>query len=191
MLPRVGSRAAACAALLLLLAAAGCATHKLHPGNDVDAVAAQQAAETADGLAAPLPPPLPPPSLACALGGSVCPTEPAERPSLLTSAGGGNSDVETEPHKALWPLDRADALGLGLAALALLLAASSGIGGGAILVPLYLLVLGEGISTYCGMIGTPKPVKKHQGRRAADGAASSPQPCMRPPCASPPASLPV
>eukprot|EP00811_Abedinium_folium_P027012 NODE_4042_length_1944_cov_8.919097.p1 GENE.NODE_4042_length_1944_cov_8.919097~~NODE_4042_length_1944_cov_8.919097.p1 ORF type:complete len:547 (+),score=199.20 NODE_4042_length_1944_cov_8.919097:66-1706(+) len=45
-----------------------------------------------------------------------------------------------EHHKVLWPLNLTDYLTLGLATLALILAAGSGIGGGGLLVPLYILV---------------------------------------------------
>ncbi len=45
-------------------------------------------------------------------------------------------------HKPLWPIDWTDILGIGLASFALLLAAGGGIGGGGILVPLYIVVLG-------------------------------------------------
>ncbi len=47
-------------------------------------------------------------------------------------------------HKPLLPLDRWDAAMFGAAALTLLLAAGSGVGGGAVLVPLYILLGGEG-----------------------------------------------
>lgn len=45
------------------------------------------------------------------------------------------------PHKLLLPLDARDGAGLLLAVAAVFVAASSGLGGGALLVPIYLLVL--------------------------------------------------
>lgn len=47
-----------------------------------------------------------------------------------------------DPHKPFWPLDWRDLVGYGFAALSLFIAAGGGIGGGGILVPLYILVLG-------------------------------------------------
>ena len=51
--------------------------------------------------------------------------------------------VEHQLHKSLWPLGMRDFLGFGIATLGLFIAAGGGIGGGAILVPVYLIVLGE------------------------------------------------
>ncbi len=51
--------------------------------------------------------------------------------------------VEHRLHKSLWPLGTRDFLGFGIATLGLFIAAGGGIGGGAILVPVYLIVLGE------------------------------------------------
>lgn len=45
-------------------------------------------------------------------------------------------------HKPLHPIDGWDVTGVGLACLGLMIAAAGGIGGGGILVPLYILVLG-------------------------------------------------
>lgn len=50
--------------------------------------------------------------------------------------------VEHRLHKSLWPLGTRDFLGFGIATLGLFIAAGGGIGGGAILVPVYLIVLG-------------------------------------------------
>lgn len=47
-----------------------------------------------------------------------------------------------EPHKPLFPLKREDWVGYGFAAISLFIAAGGGIGGGGILVPLYILLLG-------------------------------------------------
>ena len=58
--------------------------------------------------------------------------------------------VEHKLHKPLWPLGTRDFLGFGIATLGLFIAAGGGIGGGAILVPVYLIVLGE--HTLCKMI---------------------------------------
>lgn len=46
------------------------------------------------------------------------------------------------PHKKLFPLDSYDYLGIGLICIGLMIAASGGIGGGGIVVPLLILVLG-------------------------------------------------
>ncbi len=48
-----------------------------------------------------------------------------------------------DPHKGLWPLDWRDVVGYTFAAVSLFIAAGGGIGGGGILVPLYILVMGE------------------------------------------------
>lgn len=45
-------------------------------------------------------------------------------------------------HKPLHPIDGWDVTGVGLACIGLMIAAAGGIGGGGILVPLYILVLG-------------------------------------------------
>ncbi|KAJ1445674.1 hypothetical protein M885DRAFT_625964 [Pelagophyceae sp. CCMP2097] len=45
-------------------------------------------------------------------------------------------------HKRLWPLDVADVLGVSAAVLGLIIAAGGGIGGGGMLVPIYVLVMG-------------------------------------------------
>lgn len=45
-------------------------------------------------------------------------------------------------HKPLHPMDSWDFIGFGLASIGLMIAAAGGIGGGGILVPLYILVLG-------------------------------------------------
>jgi uncharacterized membrane protein YfcA len=47
-----------------------------------------------------------------------------------------------DDHKALFPLDNTDILGMILASVGLMVAAGGGIGGGGILVPLYILVMG-------------------------------------------------
>lgn len=46
------------------------------------------------------------------------------------------------PHKPFWPMDQQDVITIALATLGLIVAAGGGIGGGGILVPLYILVLG-------------------------------------------------
>ncbi len=46
-------------------------------------------------------------------------------------------------HKPLWPLDSRDWWTLGIATLAIFVAAGGGIGGGGVLVPLYASVLGK------------------------------------------------
>ena len=48
---------------------------------------------------------------------------------------------EDEPHKPLWPISNRDIASISLAAFIVVLASSSGIGGGALLVPLYLVIL--------------------------------------------------
>ena len=51
-------------------------------------------------------------------------------------------EIEHQPHKDLFPLDDSDLWGTLLVTLGLLIAASGGIGGGGILVPLFILVFG-------------------------------------------------
>lgn len=50
--------------------------------------------------------------------------------------------VFEESHKPLWPLDTSDQVGFTLCILGLMVAAGGGIGGGGILVPIYILVMG-------------------------------------------------
>ena len=57
-------------------------------------------------------------------------------------------------HKPLFPLNMSDYLGFGLSCIGLMIAAGGGIGGGGILVPLYVLVLNF----------TPKVLYTHLGR---------------------------
>lgn len=136
--------------LALLLVASSCrGAPESHEGGSLP-LAAQQ----------PWLPPLPPcrdalGSLACTLAGGWCPAHEAGLQHSRCSDGSGGcsngtsngSSNGTQPgpqqHKPLRPLDRTDWLGLGTAAVALLLAATGDIGGGAILVPIYLMVLGE------------------------------------------------
>ncbi|RMZ57649.1 hypothetical protein APUTEX25_001849 [Auxenochlorella protothecoides] len=74
----------------------------------------------------------------CFLGGALCPAPLVgeEGPLGLTAP-----FHRRDPHKDLFPLNLRDIIGLTLASLALALAASGGLGGGGILVPLYLIVL--------------------------------------------------
>ena len=91
-------------------------------------------------------------STSCLLAGGWCPQHEllllpasaaaaavAPRSATIPPAG---PDASRPPHGPLLPLDASDVLGLCLAAIVLVLSASGGIGGGAILVPLYLIVLG-------------------------------------------------
>lgn len=55
---------------------------------------------------------------------------------------------EKGEHKPLWPLDWRDVVTFVIAALALFIAAGGGIGGGGVLVPLFILVLGTALSLY-------------------------------------------
>lgn len=92
------------------------------------------------------PPPLPPPlgaSTSCALAGGWCPSTASHDGAAAAGSHSNSLAGGVGQHKSLWPLAPTDWLGLGAAAAALALAASGGIGGGAILVPLYLMVLGE------------------------------------------------
>jgi hypothetical protein len=50
---------------------------------------------------------------------------------------------DTAEHKPLWPLNWRDALTLFFAIVSLFVAAGGGIGGGGVLVPLFILILGE------------------------------------------------
>lgn len=56
--------------------------------------------------------------------------------------GGGSHHHGHYWHKPLHPIDGWDVTGVGLACIGLMIAAAGGIGGGGILVPLYILVLG-------------------------------------------------
>ena len=60
----------------------------------------------------------------------------APLPGCRLTAGAG------DPHKPLFPLSWSDWVGYGFAAVSLFIAAGGGIGGGGILVPLYILLLG-------------------------------------------------
>jgi uncharacterized membrane protein YfcA len=60
--------------------------------------------------------------------------------SLLFSSGKRALSVTASGHKELWPLDVSDVMGFLLAMLGLIIAAGGGIGGGGILVPIYILV---------------------------------------------------
>ena len=87
-------------------------------------------------------------STACALAGGWCPAE-EQQPAAAwanasTNSGYSHTSRSRPPpeHKPLLPLSRLDVLALVLAGASLLLAASGGIGGGGILVPLDLMVLG-------------------------------------------------
>lgn len=165
----LGRLLAASAALLLL---AGTCTLVLRdssgPHNVPTAVpaASGQAAASARPL---LLYPLSPHTTACALAGGWCPLElprgPQQQPAqpldhswALPGSGsrppsdaidasdggdGGKGSDEPLPHKPLLPLAPRDVLAVALASAALLLAASGGIGGGAILVPVNLMLLGE------------------------------------------------
>jgi hypothetical protein len=140
MLPYSGRHAAR----LVLLAVGVCAAggERLAANS---AMQADQSGERSHGLAV-----LPPlaHSTACALAGGWCPVEeqqlPAAWANASTNSGGSHASRSRPPqeHKPLLPLSHLDVLALVLAGLSLLLAASGGIGGGGILVPLYLMVLG-------------------------------------------------
>jgi len=52
------------------------------------------------------------------------------------------SHYNRSQHKALYPLDSSDVWGFGFASFALMIAAGGGIGGGGMLVPIYILVMG-------------------------------------------------
>jgi hypothetical protein len=75
--------------------------------------------------------------------------EPAETPAYGSTTNGGtlSSDEASELHgefwhKPLFPMDATDYAGVLCAALGLILASGGGIGGGGMLVPLYVLVMG-------------------------------------------------
>ena len=70
----------------------------------------------------------------------------SSRPPLGGGSGKGRGerDTDDDAHKPLLPLRARDYLGLLASALAILLASGSGIGGGGLLVPIFLLVLGFG-----------------------------------------------
>ena len=52
-----------------------------------------------------------------------------------------------DPHKTFWPLAWGDIVGFSFAAVSLFIAAGGGIGGGGILVPLFILIMGEASSS--------------------------------------------
>lgn len=131
------ARALRFAAAFCVLTAASCAEH-----HQQQSLKAPQGRRGHKQAALPLPP-----TLACALAGGWCPADETEQRAPLGSGSSSSdaarrSSLEPMPHKALWPLNANDWAAFGAAAAALLLAASGGIGGGAILVPLYLMVLG-------------------------------------------------
>ena len=51
-------------------------------------------------------------------------------------------NTKDEDHKRLWPLDARDVVGFLISAVGLFIAAGGGLGGGGILVPVYILLLG-------------------------------------------------
>lgn len=64
--------------------------------------------------------------------------------SSRPSGGGGSGKRSDDDHKPLLPLNARDLLGLFAASIAILLASGSGIGGGGLLVPIFLLIFGFG-----------------------------------------------
>lgn len=149
----------------------------------------------------PAPPPLLH-STACQLAGSWCPVHEQDASAQLLGWGGNNrgslgaaatnrsgggtgsqparADGSAQPraqaqqHKPLWPLSSWDVAGIGAAALALLLAASGGIGGGGILVPVYLMILG-------GFAGWAQPAPPAHSLAPACPAGPGPVPaCLLP-----------
>lgn len=76
-----------------------------------------------------------------------------------------------DPHKSFWPPDWGDIVGYTFAAVSLFIAAGGGIGGGGILVPLYILVMGalfiSCISTQSRSKARPYVALKACQRRAA------------------------
>jgi hypothetical protein len=59
-----------------------------------------------------------------------------------TMPAGSQAHVANGMHKPLWPLEGRDAAGLIATSAATALAASGGVGGGSLLVPIYILVFG-------------------------------------------------
>lgn len=155
------------AGLVVLAAFAPVAATVEQPGTG-----GQEQQGPAASLTSP-PAPLPLHSTACQLAGGWCPvhdqdgvaqlvgwggisgsSHPAAAAASNSSRGGEGSraaaatrrappQAQATKHKPLWPLSGWDVAGIGASALALLLAASGGIGGGGILVPVYLMILGE------------------------------------------------
>lgn len=76
----------------------------------------------------------------CLLGGGLCHGDPLET-EQVPEGGLWWLLGPRQAHKPLFPLSARDIIGLILAALGLALSASGGLGGGGILVPLYLIVL--------------------------------------------------
>jgi len=56
------------------------------------------------------------------------------------------SNTKDEDHKPLWPLSWRDFAGFGVAVVGLFIAAGGGLGGGGILVPVFILLLGASCS---------------------------------------------
>lgn len=83
------------------------------------------------------------------LAGGMSPRAPAGHPYftddeteiLEAAAAGADEHAGHAWHKPLHPIDGWDMAGVGLACIGLMIAAAGGIGGGGILVPLYILVL--------------------------------------------------
>ena len=59
----------------------------------------------------------------------------------VVSSGGSSSNAKRHHHKPLHPLDSTDISGFFLATLGLMIAAGGGIGGGGVLVPIYILIM--------------------------------------------------
>lgn len=84
------------------------------------------------------------------LAGSTSPRAPPGHPyftddeneSVILQAAEAEHEHGHTWHKPLHPIDGWDVVGVGLACIGLMIAAAGGIGGGGILVPLYILVLG-------------------------------------------------
>lgn len=93
----------------------------------------------------------------CLLGGGLCHGDPLET-EQVPEGGLWWLLGPRQAHKPLFPLSTRDIVGLILAALGLALSASGGLGGGGILVPLYLIVLrawgrrGVGGSEFAGTL---------------------------------------
>ena len=77
---------------------------------------------------------------------------------LLQSQQRVHKPVFEENHKSLFPLSTNDKIGFSFAICGLMIAAGGGIGGGGILVPIYILVMG--FSPKHGEYGTEQKVKQ-------------------------------
>ena len=119
-----------CIVLLLAVAAA-----RPHRGSQISAVAKHRQQARARALAEEA-------------HGSCVPPQTVGTSTLFSSQfyelleGPLGHNTKDEDHKRLWPLSARDVAGFLIAAVGLFIAAGGGLGGGGILVPVYILLIG-------------------------------------------------